>query len=144
MKRFNIVHVDDHKLFQAGVRKCLQPELNNIYLQSFQYSDDAFLCIKNSLDSTQPVDLIITDLCHMGQNGYEFAKSIRRYECTFFIRIPILLLTMHTPNSSELIQKGLDERIFDRHLAKNSSCEQIWTAMETLMKVRRNELFREQ
>jgi response regulator RpfG family c-di-GMP phosphodiesterase len=132
VKPIKIVHLDDHKLFQAGLRKCLDPETNNLTIQAFQYSDDAFLCVKKSLDANEPVDLIITDLRHLGQNGYEFAKSIRRYECSFFIRIPILLLSMFPAKSSNLIQKGLDERLFDWTLTKSATCEDIWKVVERL------------
>ena len=135
-KLLKFVHLDDHQLFQAGVRKCLNPETNNVFIQGFQYSDEAFLYVKKCLDLNQSVDLIITDLNHPGQNGYEFAKSIRRYECSFFIRIPILLLSMCSPKYSDLAQKGLDERLFDWNLTKNASREEIWEVVGRLTGLR--------
>jgi len=114
-KRNKIVHLDDHKLFTDGVR--------NVMISNFP--DVSYYVISNLFNNIR-FDLLITDLAHPGLNGYEFAKAIRSFEsASGGIPMPILLLTFHSDNTTPIIKKGLDEKIFDKYLSKVTTSDEL-------------------
>ena len=137
-RKMRIIHVDDHKIFNAGLRSCLKIHKQEFFIQHYQNSHHAFDAFLESIKAWEPIDLIITDMNHMGQNGYEFAKAIRAFESSYLIRTPILLLTMQGPNRSELVQQMLQENLVDAYLPKSASSEEIIETIELLTGVRIN------
>jgi len=137
-RKMRVIHLDDHKLFHACLRTCLRKRNQELFLHHYQNSDDAFDAIAQSIRSFEPIDLIITDLIHMGQNGYEFAKSVRSVESSYFIRTPILLLTMHTPKYNLFLKEKLQENVFDAYLPKSADCPHIVATIEELTGIRIN------
>ena len=135
-QKINVVHLDDHKLFCWGLRKCLEDRINTLNIISFNDSFEALNFIAESLKKKDRIDLIITDFNHGGLNGYDFGKTIRILEKVYDKRIPILLLSM----IAELpqISKGYFEKVFDKGLSKNSSGEQIIEAIYSLAQKPRN------
>jgi DNA-binding NarL/FixJ family response regulator len=137
-RKMRVIHLDDHKLFHAGLRTCLRKCNQELFIQHYENSDDAFDAIAQSIKSFEPIDLIITDLTHMGQNGYEFAKSVRKVESSYFIRTPILLLTMHTRKYNLFLKEKLQENVFDAYLPKSADCAHIVATIEELTGIRIN------
>lgn len=137
-RKMRIIHLDDHKLFHAGLRMCLAKHNQEIFFQHYQYSHDAFDAIVQSIKCWEPIDLIITDLTHMGQNGYEFAKNVRSFESSYLIRTPILLLTMQSPKFNKFLEQKLEENVFDAYLPKSADCAQIIATIEELTGIRIN------
>jgi response regulator RpfG family c-di-GMP phosphodiesterase len=132
-KRLKIVHLDDHLLFQRAFMKCFDPNKKKLFIQSFQHSESAILYIKNSLGEKSPIDLIVTDMAHPGQNGYEFAKSVRQLEAKYSLKISILLFTMQACKTNELVQRGLDEGVFDLYLSKGAQMQEVVSTVERLI-----------
>lgn len=131
-RKFKLVHLDDHMIFSAGFQKQIDPERKIFFIQSFVDSKDALRYIRNSLDSGERIDMILTDFRHLGDDGYEFASAVRNYETAFSCCIPILLLTMY-PVDYELIQKGLQDGAFSSYLSKNCNKEGLHRAIEQLL-----------
>jgi len=137
-RTLRIIHLDDHKLFHAGLRSCLTKQNPEISIQHYQYSHHAFDAISQCIKARQPIDLIITDFTHMGENGYEFAKAVRSFERSHFIRTPILLLTMHHPKNNDFLRRILQEEVFDAYLPKSANCVQLLATIEELIAIRMN------
>ena len=135
-RKLRIIHLDDHKLFHAGLRTCLKKCNEEFLIEHYQYSHHAFDAIVQCIKSWEPIDLIITDLNHMGENGYEFAKSVRSFESCYFIRTPILLFTMHSPKYSAFLQEKLQEDVFDAYLPKSADLGQVVATIEELTGIR--------
>jgi DNA-binding NarL/FixJ family response regulator len=131
-RKIRMVHLDDHTLFQKGLRICLLDLKEELILQQFQYSHHAFDAIRELILSRKILHLIITDFVHMGQHGYEFAKSVRELESASFLRIPILLLSLQSPTYNEYVVRGLRERVFDAYLPKCAPREQIHETISQL------------
>lgn len=131
-RKIKLVHLDDHMIFRAGVQKAIDPEKKIFFIQGFVDSRDALRYIRNSLDSGERIDLILTDFRHLGDDGYAFAKSVRNYEADFSVSIPILLLTMYRADF-DLIQLGLKEGLFNYYLPKSADTFEILRTMSKLM-----------
>lgn len=129
-----IIHLDDHEIALTSAAKALRELAPGINIESYSNSDDAFDLLIISIVNNQSVDLFITDFVHSGLDGYEMCKSIRAIERDLEKSpIPILLLTM-LESSDFMIQKGLEEKVFNTHLALNSVPEKILNEIEALLK----------
>ncbi|MDQ3536859.1 MAG: response regulator [Bacteroidota bacterium] len=133
-KRFRVVHLDDHKLFQEGIQRCIDPEKKKFLIQKFHYSDDALSYIENAFEEGMKIDLIITDFNHLQVNGYEFSKRIRELDKIYLRHTPILLLTIMSRGSHPLIDLGVKKGIFNNHLSKGSECYEVIEAIDSLLK----------
>jgi predicted heme/steroid binding protein len=60
-RKTRIVHLDDHSLFQKGLRSCLLSAGQEFMIEQYQYSQHAFEVIKQLARVGEPLDLIITD-----------------------------------------------------------------------------------
>ncbi len=121
-----IVHLDDHKLFTTAVWNTIQPNFPDVSYMAFNNTDEAFYYLISNLFNKHRIDLLITDLSHPGLDGYEFSKAIRSFENTSGgPPIPILLLTFHSDNTSPIIKRGLNEKVFDKYLRKDSTSEEL-------------------
>jgi DNA-binding NarL/FixJ family response regulator len=132
-KRLKVVHLDDHRLFQEGVQRCIDPERNKYIIQKFHHSEDALRYIENSLDAKIDIHIIITDFTHPGLNGYYFSKAVREIEKLYKKHTPIMLLTMMGTDGTPLIEEGLHQGFFNAFLPKSAESFEIITAMESLI-----------
>jgi hypothetical protein len=78
LKWINIVHLDDHSLYAGGFKQGIKdryfPESNWFH---FTHPDQALRFIQDRFEAEETISLIITDMLHLGLNGYEFAKEVR-------------------------------------------------------------------
>jgi response regulator RpfG family c-di-GMP phosphodiesterase len=124
MNKKKIVHLDDQILFLSTVQRLVKEQISGLYYLAFTDTDNAFNYITNSIDEGSPIDLIITDLNHLGMHGYEFAKQIRLLEKENSNKIPIVLLSM-VLDSHKLVKRGLESKMFDHYLHKSTPPEEI-------------------
>ncbi len=95
MKR-KIVHLDDQLLFLDGLRMSIGSKFT---IKQFRHPDEALAYIKLGLETKNKIDLIITDMKHVGMNGLEFANAVRNLEKQFNCFIPIIILSMYVTES---------------------------------------------
>lgn len=132
MDRPKIIHMDDHILFTNGLYNLIKPQLGNSFYLRFNEVEDALRYMINSIKADAMPNLLITDLSHPGINGYEFALQIRKEERKWQrSRIPIIMLTMHNIEQS-FIKLGLELKVIDCHVSKNSDGDKILNAVKSL------------
>jgi len=121
MKRYKIIHLDDHKLITDSIRDYLLRNLQDVYYIGFNDSWEAFRYLVNSIEKNEPIDMFITDYAHTGLDGYQFSKAIRQLE-GLLNRDPIkiLLLTMYG-DTLPVIKRGLKDKTFNWYLSLNSN-----------------------
>jgi CheY-like chemotaxis protein len=124
--------MDDHILFTNGPYNLIKPQLGNSFYLRFNEVENALRYMINSIKADEMPNLLITDLSHPGINGYEFALQIRKEERKWRrSRIPIVMLTMHN-NDQSLIKLGLQSKIIDCHISKNSDSNVILNVVKSL------------
>jgi DNA-binding NarL/FixJ family response regulator len=126
----NIIHLDDHDIFQDGLRNLLQKQMEIVSLKQFGHPIEAIEFIEACLETGNRPNLVITDYNHPGLNGYEFAKAIRKLEIDYGVYIPILLFSMM--DGEPVIQQGLEERVFNCALPKSAHTWELVEAIEDL------------
>ena len=126
----NIIHLDDHDIFQDGLRKCLQKQIDISSLKQFRHPIEAIEFIEACLETGNNPSLVITDYNHPGLNGYEFARAIRKLEIDYGVYIPILLFSMVSNN--KIVNQGLEERVFNYALPKSAHTWELIEAIEDL------------
>ena len=121
MKRYKIIHLDDHKLVTDSIRHFISSSLKDVYYLSFNDTNQAFRYLVNSVERDETIDMFITDYAHPGLDGYQFARAIRQLE-QLMDRNPmkILLLTMYS-DTLPIIKRGLGEEVFNWYLSLNSN-----------------------
>ena len=122
-KKLHIVHLDDHNLFRKGIKLCLLKNLPNILIEGFPNNETALGYLTDCFQHKKRIDLIITDFNHPGPNGLLFAKEVRELEKLFFIKTPLMLLTMCWKN--EVLSKATEEGIFDVYFPKSIDTAQL-------------------
>ncbi len=127
----NIIHLDDHTLFQKGFQSILKKQNDDFFVYQFQHPKDAIEYINTCLELNVKIDLVITDYNHPGLNGYEFAKKIRTLEMEHGTYIPILLFTMVTIDNLK-IQTALSETIFNQAISKATEAPEVIEVIEDL------------
>lgn len=132
---FNVVHLDDHKLFRNGmIEHCFKPFYPNIKITEIDNGDKAYDLIISAIKNKENIDLFISDIIHPGIPGHELVMKIREYESLNNIQhsIPIILLSFLSPTNFNKLQ-NMRYFKFDRYLAKNSSAEDIAECMDELL-----------
>lgn len=125
-----VVYLDDHKIFRRGVKIELLKKLPNLEMTEFIENESALLFINECFQKRKRIDLIITDYNHPGDNGFVFAKKIRELERTFFVRTPIIMLTMRM--GDEIMEKAVTEAIFDSYFTKNIAPNKLVELVKTI------------
>jgi DNA-binding NarL/FixJ family response regulator len=123
MKEPRVVHLDDHEIVRKTIESIISKEISCSII-GFANSAEALTYIRNGFQNNDEINLIITDLRHPGLNGYEFSKEVKNIANDYGKRTSILLLCIDSePN--QIIKKGLEEKIFDKHLSLSSSSDEI-------------------
>jgi len=128
----NIIHLDDHRLFQKGLISALQKEDFPANINGFTFSSLAFEYIRTGMENHTKIDCVITDYNHFEDNGLVFAIKLREPEKEFHLRSPILLLTMCFENDE--LTNATKDGIFDGYLPKSASIKEITLAIEGMIK----------
>ena len=129
-----ILHLDDHKLLMQGVKRCVSSRFVDCNYECLLHPNPALDFIHQSMSTGVKIDLIITDYTHLGLNGYEFAKTVRQMEKRYAIRHPILMLTMMGCDAP-IIQKGCEEKVFDRCLGKDVEVDVFVASVRQLLDI---------
>ncbi|HRO48347.1 hypothetical protein [Agriterribacter sp.] len=134
-RSFNIVCLDDHKLFSTAISEyCIKPFFPLAKLEILTNGDDAYTYIKSQIDHNSRVDLFITDINHPGLKGDALISMIRQYEkqknCSF--RIPVMVITM-MPYAfvPQLVAAGID--MVDCYFSKTAEAYEIVDGIEELL-----------
>ena len=122
LRSFSILHLDDHTLFATGIHNCLTKKFSNISIKHIQNGHDALKYVITCFEEGKSMDLIITDLAHMGLDGISFTKAVRELEFDRARTVPIIFITMH--NDKSIIAKGYEAGCTE-WLTKDVGCEQI-------------------
>lgn len=128
-----IVHLDDHSIFSAGLKKgVIDRYFSDCEFHYFEHVDNAIEFIQNKFSKDEKIDLIITDFNHIGYNGYEFIKIVRELEIDFrCLRTPSICLTMAFEDPR--VKLGEEDKTFDKCLPKSASVEEITAVCNDLM-----------
>ncbi|MBA2745121.1 MAG: response regulator transcription factor [Flavisolibacter sp.] len=128
----NIIHLDDHQLFQDGLKLGLAKRLPGRYsIHPIQHPEPAIEYILQSLEDAAFIDLVITDFNHPGINGYEFSKKVKVIAKDYGVQIPVLSVSM-VGSGNENISRGLHEGVYDLAITKNASFYELIGAIEIL------------
>ncbi len=133
-KVIELVHLDDHKIFQNGVKNTLNATGIKYLFTGFEHSDDALEHIENSFRIGRKTDVILTDFTHLGHDVFVFSLWAKTIAAHYSTHIPIILLTMHRPEYNNYIIQGIDEGIFDCYLSKASNSSEIAAAINNELK----------
>ena len=129
MQKTTIVFLEDHKVYQLGVRYFLQRTQRKYEIECFNHPDAALSFIEKSFTSGKRINLIITDFTQRAGNGYQFALTAKALQARHGIHTPILLLSILDIELRTEIYKGLMTEVFDMYLSKSSSIEEILTVI---------------
>lgn len=133
MRKYHIIHVDDHSLITVGIGNLSGKIIQGCEFKAFGDGDIALDYIRNSMEKNEAIDLLITDFVHPGLDGYEFAKAIRRLEKKNKLQpLPILLLTMLS-DTQPMIRKGLKQGIFNKYLPLIASESELTQGIRTII-----------
>lgn len=123
--KYNIIIVDDHKMFLDGVISILENQKDlNIVLTS---KDPKQVLKYLEINNTERIDLIITDINMPEISGQELIKTIQTYNRT----IKTLVISMvYTP---DLIQELIENNI-DGFVPKNAQKEELLKSIRTILK----------
>lgn len=131
--KLKIVFLEDHPIFQRGIRQLLNPFEERYHFECFDHPYNALRFLENAFDTKIKIHLIITDFTQKVPNGYHFASAVRRIEANFTNPVPILLISMLSLTDNPLLPKGLKEGKFTKYLPKNSDPDEISFAVNNLI-----------
>lgn len=90
----SILHLDDHILYSAGVSNVILKKYPNAAITKIQNGQEALNYVIDHLANNKSLDLIITDINHMGLDGIRFSIAVRQAEKNYNRIIPILVISM--------------------------------------------------
>ena len=129
-----IVHLDDHKIFLTGAQMHIQRHVEGVFYSRFHDPESTLRYIYNCLEAYQKIDLIITDFTQKSNNGYHFAKEVRRMEAPYGFKIPIMLWSLCRSTNPEIVQ-GLKEETFNVFLPKDCEINEVIRSVHDLMNI---------
>lgn len=134
-RNLTIIHLDDHEVFargmEIGVRNKYFPDSE---WNHFSHPDKARAFIEDKFARNESINIIITDILHLGSNGYEFAQAIRTLESEYnMFRTPIIVVSMR-PEDNSLVEIGISEKLYDKYFPKYTEAEIIGNYMKDLLK----------
>jgi DNA-binding NarL/FixJ family response regulator len=119
--RLKILLIDDHKIFNDGLKSLLNEQSDfNVCTQIFQAKDVNFTIQKHH------PDLIILDINLQGINGIDLGKKIT----ADFPRIKVMILTMY--NQSKLLEE-VREAGLHGYLLKDATTPELLTAIRSVL-----------
>ena len=137
LRPLNILHLYDHILYHEGILKCILKQFPNVNVKHIQNGDTAIEYVINCFKNKEHIDLIITDVNHMGLNGIDFSFAVRDNEKNRAKKIPILFITLMDDKSKQDKVKHLPSVIY---LIKTVRCEEITLEIEKLISGSLNEI----
>ena len=84
--RFGLLMIDDHAIVREGLKRILQPLINEWSISEAASGHEGLECMRR-----KPVDLAIVDLSMPGMTGLELIRRIK----SEFSRVAVLVLSMH-------------------------------------------------
>lgn len=99
LRSLKILILDDHLLYSESLSKCILKHFPNATFKFIQNGNEAFEYVTTCLENKEILDLITTDIVHMGMSGIEFANAVRLEEAYYGRIIPILFITMQDDES---------------------------------------------
>jgi hypothetical protein len=133
LKGINIVHLDDHPVISGGLKHLMQrdyfPDSNWFY---FTHPDQALEFIKQMRDTGLKISFILTDMLHLGIDGYEFAKAVVEvYQGTY--HPPVVGLSFVSYQDPRVVA-GLEEGAFTRYFSKGDDPRAFGCYLNSLLK----------
>ncbi len=116
-----IVIADDHQMFIDGVRSLLRKDKRFVFVKEALNGEEAFGFI-----SSNPVDLLITDISMPGMSGTELTKRTKQQ----FPDVKVLVLTMFKDRAiiAEIIESEAEG-----YILKNTGRDELIAAIEKIM-----------
>lgn len=129
LRPLKVLILDDHLLYSESLSKCILEYFPNATFKFIQNGNEALEYVTACLEKKEILDIITTDISHMGMDGIDFANAVRLAE-TFYERIiPIIFITMH---DDEALIKRIDKLPLTKYFSKASSEEEIISFIQTL------------
>ncbi len=123
--KYNLIIVDDHKMFLDGLLSILNSEEEyNILLTA---KDGTHVAKYLEINPDEKIDLIITDISMPELDGISLNKVIKKQKRN----IKTLIVSMH--NDSQMID-SLIENDVDGYVPKNAEKEELLKAIKTVLK----------
>ena len=123
--KYNLIIVDDHKMFLDGLLSILNSENEyNILLTS---KDGEQIAKYLDINKDEKVDLVITDISMPKLDGISLNKIIKEQNRS----IKTLVVSMHS--DAEMIDKLIENNV-DGYVPKNAEKEELLKAIRTILK----------
>ncbi|TPN83404.1 response regulator transcription factor [Aquimarina algicola] len=123
--KYNIIIVDDHKMFLDGLISILKSEDKYQILLSATNAEHIIKYLK--INSKEKIDLIITDISMPHLNGLEFIKLLKEQRPN----LKVLVVSMGT--DQEIVNSLLDLDI-NGYVPKNAEKKELYSAIEAILK----------
>lgn len=101
-----IVHLDDHRLFREGMKKCLQEYLPKLQTEGFDNNEKALEFIENCLVNKRRIDFVISDINHPGENGIVFARKFRALSRAYRLQLSSFISLCQRSATKALLHPG--------------------------------------
>lgn len=122
--KYNLLIVDDHKMFLDGLLSILNSENDyNIVLSS---NDGSHVIKYLEINPDQKIDLIITDISMPKVDGVSLNKIIKEKNQ----HIKILVVSMHS--NIEMIDDLIENNV-DGYVPKNAEKKELLKAIQTIL-----------
>ena len=123
--KYNLIIVDDHKMFLDGLQSIFESIKEYNVLLTGKNGEEILKYIENNKDET--IDLIITDITMPKMNGIILNKEIKKRRNT----IKTLVVSMHT--DAKMIETLVNDDV-DGYVPKNAEKEELAKAIEIILK----------
>ncbi|WP_109299928.1 response regulator transcription factor [Aquimarina sp. AU474] len=123
--KFNLIIVDDHKMFLDGLLSILHSEKD--YNILFTAKDGKHIVKYLDINPDEKIDLIITDISMPEIDGITLNKVIKKQNRN----IKTLVLSMH--KDADMIDKLIEYEV-DGYVPKNAEKEELLKAIKTILK----------
>jgi len=134
-KTINIVIVDDHSLFRAGIKRMIQSfrtadvENTNPTYKVIWEAKNGLDFIKKMSSENEPIDLIILDIHMPGMNGFDTLKWIKQNHSD----LKVLMLSMLSTQQTIIECLKLGAKGF---ITKDTNLEDFVTALDDVSRGR--------
>ncbi|MDY8138526.1 response regulator transcription factor [Aquimarina sp. 2201CG5-10] len=123
--KYNLIIVDDHKMFLDGLLSILNEEKDyNIVLTA---KDGKHIAKYLEINPDEKIDLIITDISMPELDGISLNKIVKDRKTS----IKTLVVSMH--NDADMIDNLIEHNV-DGYVPKNAEKEELLKAIQTILK----------
>ena len=123
--KYNLIIVDDHKMFLDGLISILEAEQDyNILLTA---KDGEHIVKYQEINPTEKIDLVITDISMPNVDGITLNKILKSKNSS----IKTLVVSMH---SDAAMIDSLIENDVDGYVPKNAEKQELLTAIKSILK----------